>query len=287
MADLKKQGATTSSDEVIMEVVFKVYRFSPDIKQPPRMQGYRIPVRRGMTILDGLHHIRDNLDSTLSYRFSCRMAACGSCGMYINGLPRLACETQILELNSERIEVSAMPNFEVSKDLIPKLTDLFDKHRSVMPYIQRDEDELEQPTNEFLQSPEELESFLQFAYCIKCGLCLSACPTVATDPDFIGPQALVQAFRYNADTRDKGLKVRIDAVGGPEGPWRCHFSGACSEACPKGVDPAFGVQLLKGQIVFNNLKLRKPHKPAQVAPRETGAKCRSKIPEAPPPTVEK
>lgn len=284
MADPKEHGTSVFSDEIVKDVLFKVHRFSPDDDQPARMQDYRVPVRHGMTVLDGLHYIRDNVDATLSYRFSCRMAICGSCGMFVNGLPRLACKTQILELNSEAVEVKPMPNYEVTKDLVPTLTDFFEKHRSVMPYIVREEDR-EHPTNELLQNPQELEAYQQFAYCIKCGLCLAACPTVATDPAYIGPQALAQAFRYNVDTRDAGWAGRMEAVCGPEGPWRCHFSGACSEVCPKGVDPAFAIQLLKGQVVFSNLGLKKPHKAAPVAPKETGAQRRQGIPELPPRTV--
>jgi len=285
MAHDEKHGGRTFGEEVVKEVIFRVQRFSPGQKSP-YLREYRVPVRRGMTVLDGLHYIRDNQDPTLSYRFSCRMGICGSCGMYINGFPRLACQTQILELNANIIEVRPMPNYAVTKDLVPDLQSLFDKHRSVRPHVLREEPEMDHPTGEFSQSPEELESFLQFAYCIKCGLCLTACPTVATDPNYIGPQALAQAYRYCVDTRDASSEERLRAVAGPEGPWRCHLAGACSEACPKGVDPAFGIQLLKGLIVGRNLGLKKPHKPAPVAPKQTEAQRRPGIPEPPPPTVE-
>ena len=285
MAEAKQASASAFSDQVVKEIVFRVHRFSPDNGQPPRMQEFRVPVREGMTVLDGLHYIRDNLDSTLSYRFSCRMGVCGSCGMFINGLPRLACQTQILELGSDTVEVKPMPNYEVTKDLVADTRPLFEKHRSVKPHILGREEEIDNPTNEFQQSPEELESYVQFAYCIKCGLCLAACPTCATDPDYLGPQALAQAYRYTTDTRDAGFTLRLEDIAGPEGPWRCHFAGACSEACPKGVDPAFAIQLLKGTLVFNSLGLKKPHEPAPVAPKETSAKRRPEIPEPPPPTV--
>ncbi|MBW1973512.1 MAG: succinate dehydrogenase iron-sulfur subunit [Deltaproteobacteria bacterium] len=289
MADQKEQETSVFTEEVIKEVIFRVHRFSPDDGKPPRMQDYKVPVKRGMTVLDGLHYIRDNLDSTLSYRFSCRMAICGSCGMFINNLPRLACKTQILELEADTIEVKPLPNYEVIKDLVPDLSDFFEKHRSVMPYLIREEEEekIDPPTNEFLQTPDELERFLQFAYCTKCGLCLAGCPTVATDKVFLGPMALAQAFRYNSDTRDQGFEKRLELLCVPEGPWRCHFAGSCSEVCPKGVDPALGVQLLKGQIVFTKLGLKKPHKIAPLATEKPEAKRRPGIPEAPPRTVKK
>ncbi len=285
MASQKERQGSVLSDEVIKEVTFRVHRFSPDDGNPPRMQEYTIPLRKGMTVLDCLHYIRDNIDSTLSYRFSCRMGVCGSCGMFINGLPRLACQTQVLDLESDVIEVKPIPNYEVTKDLVPNLGPLFEKHRSVSPFIKGDETEIDNPTNEFLQSAEELEAFLQFTYCIKCGLCLGACPTVATDPNYKGPQALTQAYRYNTDTRDVGWKERMEMVSGEDGPWRCHFAGACSEACPKGVDPAFAIQLLKGQITFAKLGIRKPDKRAKIAPKEYKAERRPDVPNAPKPTV--
>ena len=276
---------TLFGEEVATEVTLEIFRFSPDDDRPPRMQPYRIPVKRGMTILDGLHYVRDTIDATLAYRYSCRMGVCGSCGMFIQGLPRLACQTQILELQSETIEIKPMPNYRVIKDLVTDLSILFEKHRTVMPFMVRGDDTHSVPERELLQSPADLEGYMQFAYCIKCGLCMAACPTVASDPHYLGPQSLPQAFRYNRDTRDGGWTARVNAVSGSEGPWRCHFAGSCSEACPKGVDPALGIQLLKRQLVLNALGIKNAHPPAPLAPEQTGAERRQGIPEAPPPTV--
>jgi succinate dehydrogenase / fumarate reductase iron-sulfur subunit len=285
MAVHEQQEVSPPSEETVQEVVLALHRFTPDDDALPQKQEFRVPVRPGMTVLDGLHYIRDNIDPTLGYRFSCRMGVCGSCAMYIKGFPMLACQTQILELNADRIEIMPLPNFEVIKDVVVNLSDVFTRHRSVKPYIVRD-DEPENPQAELLQRPEEAEHFLQFTYCIKCGLCLAACPTVATDPHYLGPQALAQAFRYNADTRDTDSALRAECVGGPEGPWRCHFAGACSEVCPKGVDPALAIQLLKRQMVFRNLGLGRRQKSAPVAPKETGGQRRPDIPEPPAPTVD-
>jgi len=274
------------AEETATEVRLRIYRYSPDDNRPPRMQEYRIPVKRGMTILDGLHYVRDTIDATLAYRYSCRMGVCGSCGMFIQGLPRLACQTQILELESETIEIKPMPNYPVIKDLVTDLSALFEKHRTIMPFLVRGDDATSVPECELLQSPEDLEGYMQFAYCIKCGLCMAACPTVASDSHYLGPQSLPQAFRYNRDTRDEGWSSRVKMVSGPEGPWRCHFAGACSEACPKGVDPALGIQLLKRQLVLSALGMAKARTPAPLAPEQAGAERRPGIPEAPAPTVE-
>ncbi|MFQ6116800.1 MAG: succinate dehydrogenase/fumarate reductase iron-sulfur subunit [Candidatus Bipolaricaulia bacterium] len=248
-------------------VVFKVTRYDPEVGGRARRQSYEVPVARGMTVLDALIWIKNNLDGTLSYRASCRMGVCGSCGMFINRKPRLACQTQVSELNSTIVEVAPLPNYANIKDLVPDLEPLFEKHQAIKPYlIREDKKEQENPIGEYLQSPEELEDYLQLSYCIKCGLCLSACPTVATDPAFLGPQALAQGYRYSADSRDEGFAERISVIDSDQGCWRCHFAGACTEACPKGVDPARAIQFLKRKVIAYNLGFGRRRKGAPLSP---------------------
>lgn len=279
-------GAGGGHDEKPRDITFKIFRYAPEDGDKPYFSTFKIPVGRGMTVLEGLHYIKERIDATLSYRYSCRMGVCGSCGMFVNGFPRLACNVQILHLHSDVIEVKPMPNHDLIKDLVPDLAGFFDKHRGSMPYLlRRDVSEQESPSSEYFQSPEELLRYIQFAYCIKCGLCLSACPTAATDPDYRGPQALTQAYRYNADTRDEGADRRIAQVADTHGPWRCHFAGACSEVCPRGVDPAFAIQLLKGDIVARKLGLRRSAPGNETMGPYTEAVRDPEIPEAPPPTV--
>ena len=233
-----------------------------------------------MTILDGLIYIKENLDSSLAFRTSCRMAICGSCGMLINNYPRLACHTQIEELKANTVEIKSLPNFIIIKDLIPDNFSMLFKHCSIKPYILRsDNQEMEKPTAEFVQTPEQLESFLQFSYCIKCGICLSACPTSASDKLFLGPQALAQCYRYCADSRDAGFKDRLPVVDTNHGLWRCHLAGACSEACPKGLDPALGIQLLKRLLVVNALGLGRKPQPALIIPPPVETKPKIPFPE--------
>ena len=267
-------------------VIFKILRYDPDKDQKPYYKTYQFTLERGMTVLDGVMHIKENQDSSLSYRKSCRMGICGSCAMFINGLPLLSCQTQIVELDSNVIVVRPLPNFPILRDLVPDLDTLFEKLLEIKPYIIRsDVDEMDHPTGEFAQTPEELERYIQFSYCIKCGACVAACPTVSTDDKFIGPQAAAQAYRYIADTRDDGFKSRLGSLDKKHGVWRCHFPGACSEACPKGVDPAFAIQLLKRRIIARRYGLKKPHKPASLAVQPEGVKPRPDIPKAPEPTV--
>jgi succinate dehydrogenase / fumarate reductase iron-sulfur subunit len=169
--------------------------------------------------------------------------------MKINGKPALACYTKISELNSSVVTVEPMNNFPILRDLAVDFTQFFSTHKKLKPYIIRDDSEVTGDTKEFLQTPKEVEEYLQFSYCIKCGLCNSACPTMATDTSFVGPQALVQAYRYISDNRDNGKKDRLKIIDDSHGIWRCHFAGSCSQVCPKGVDPAMGIQLLRGYLL--------------------------------------
>jgi len=249
------------------EITFRLRRFNPDNESVPHWDEYKMHVEDGMTVLEALHEIKAKQEPTLSYRSSCRMGVCGSCGMFINEMPQLACQTQVLHLGTDVVTIAPLPNYPNVKDLVPNLEPWIEKHAAVKPFIiHTNSEEIENPTGEFIQTAEEREEFSQFSYCIKCGLCLAACPTVATDPLFLGPQALAQAYRYTADNRDCGLQERIEAIDAFHGPYQCHMAGACSQACPKGVDPAFGIQLLKRTLVLDTLGFGKKKKPAKVQP---------------------
>ena len=225
-----------------MEISLSVSRSAPK----RHFQDFRIPLQKGMTVLDALIYAKENLDHSIAIRYSCRMAVCGSCGMKVNGKPRLACYTQISELKSDKIKVEPLDNCPIIRDLVTDFAGFFSQHKSVHPYlVRKDTKEQNNPVKEFLQKPEEVEKYLQYSYCIKCGLCYSACPTVAADKEFPGPQALSQAYRYIADSRDEGTEKIIDAIDTAHGIARCHFAGTCSSVCPKGIDPAQGIQFLR------------------------------------------
>ena len=154
-------------------------------------------------------------------------------------------------LFSNVITVEPMDNFPVVRDLTVNFTRLINNHKKIMPYVIRDDVEITPGTGikEILQTPEDVEKYIQFSSCIKCGLCNSACPTMAMDTSFIGPHALAQAYRYIADNRDKGKQNRLKIIDESHGIWRCHAAGSCSQVCPKGVDPAMGIQMLRSYLL--------------------------------------
>ena len=258
------------SDKTITprEITFRIRRYNPDTDTVPHWDEFRMHVHDGMTVLEALHQLKAEQTPNLAYRSSCRMGVCGSCGMFVNDLPMLACQTQVLHLGTDVVTVAPLPNYPNVKDLVPNLEPLIQKHAAIKPFIIfTNQAEIDEPTGEFIQTPEERESISQFTHCIKCGLCLAACPTVATDPEFLGPQALAQAYRYSADNRDCGLKERLVAIDVFHGPYQCHMAGACSQACPKGVDPAFAIQLLKRTLVLDSIGFgKKPSKIAKIMP---------------------
>ena len=208
--------------------------------------------------MDALTEVREKQDSSLGYRHSCRMGICGSCGMTIEGVPRLACQTQVSILKTDVIRVEPLHSMSVIRDLVVDIAPFMAMHKSVKPYIiRRDIDERDHSDREYKVLSEEVSRFLQFDYCIMCGLCYAACPTVALDPRYTGPQAIAQSYRYMADPRDEGWDQRIDLLDTSHGVWRCHVAGACSYVCPNDVDPAKAIQMTRKEILKKRLLRRK------------------------------
>jgi succinate dehydrogenase / fumarate reductase iron-sulfur subunit len=255
--DTSEINLPRASDDT-SDIVLNIYRGGPNQKPENSYDSYRVPVSRWTTVLDALIYAKERLDSSVAIRYSCRMASCGSCGMKINGIPRLACYTKISELGTHTITCEPLPNFPLIRDLVTDFQEFFDHHKKMQPYIQNlHPDPSIDKLSEFEQSPQEVDEFLQFSYCIKCGLCYSACPTVATDTKFPGPQALAQAYRYFADSRDDAVEKRLSIIDDKHGVWRCHFAGSCSKVCPKGVDPALGIQMLRSHLMSITKKPKK------------------------------
>ncbi len=237
------------TDTILMEVS----RYRPEQETKPTVQEYEVPLRRDWAVLDGLNYIKDHQDGTLSYRWSCRMGICGSCGMTVNGEPKLTCAAFLTDYKPGPVRVEPLSNFPVIRDLVVEIGDFLRKLPKVLPWIVRDTDK---PTTdgEYLQTPEELDAYKQYSMCINCMLCYSACPVYALDPHFIGPAAIALAQRYNLDSRDDGATARLDLLTHPDGVWGCTFVGECTRACPKGVDPAGAIQRYKLTAAMESLK---------------------------------
>ncbi|PYV19994.1 MAG: succinate dehydrogenase/fumarate reductase iron-sulfur subunit [Acidobacteria bacterium] len=225
-------------------VTLTVTRYRPEEESEPTFQSYEVPFRKDWVVLDALNYIKDNLDGSLSYRWSCRMGVCGSCGMMVNGTPKLTCASFLSEYLPGPIRVEPLRFFPIVRDLVVDITDFLRKLKKVKPWIIRRE---EKPLaeGEYLQTPEQLDVYKQFSACINCMLCYAACPVTGLEPGFIGPAAIALAQRYSRDSRDQGAEERLEICSEVDGIWQCTFVGECTKACPKGVDPAGAIQQYK------------------------------------------
>jgi fumarate reductase iron-sulfur subunit len=222
-------------------MTLKVARYRPEHREEPYFDEFEIPYREDMVILDALNYIKDDLDGSLTYRWSCRMGVCGSCGMMVNNRPRLTCSTFLREFYPKAVVVQPLDNFPIVRDLVVDMDSFMEKLRAVKPWIVREyEPAIE--AGEFIQTPDQVEQYKQFSMCINCMLCYAACPVVAKDPEFLGPAAIALAHRYNLDSRDQGRAERHRAIAVDWGIWDCTFIGECSVVCPKDVDPAAAIQ---------------------------------------------
>jgi len=232
-----------------------ITRFDPDKDEVPKKQEYTIPVEDNWKVLDAVNYIKDEVDGSLSHRWSCRMAVCGSCGMMVNGEPKLTCKTALSEYG-DRIEIEPLANFPIVRDLVVELDGFMEKFKSVKPWIIRAKERAQDMENlnqkgTFSQSPDELATFKQFSMCINCMLCYAACPVVANEPEFIGPAAIALGHRYNLDSRDQGEGLRNEIFRGEGTVFSCSFANECSEVCPKNVDPAAAVNQAKFGAVID------------------------------------
>jgi fumarate reductase iron-sulfur subunit len=226
--------------EAARNIVIEVLRYRPQQDNEPVWQGYNVPFTDDMSVLQGLQYIKDELDGSLSFRWSCRMAICGSCGMMINGKPALSCSTFLRDLTHSPVRIEALAHFPIERDLIVDVGQFVKKLEGIKPYlIPAREQALAE--GEYLQSAEQLERFEQYSGCINCMLCYAACPQFGLNADFTGPGVLALLHRYNADSRDGGQAERMAVLNAEEGVWSCTAVGYCSEVCPKGVDPANAV----------------------------------------------
>ncbi len=234
-------------------IMLQVARYRPEQQSEITFDEFEVPCPKEWVVLDGLNHIKDRLDGTLSYRWSCRMGICGSCGMMVNGEPKLTCATFLADYAPGPILVEPLRNFPVIRDLIVDMGDFLRKLGSVKPWLVRKTDKA-LSEGEYRQTPQELEEYKQFSMCINCMLCYAACPIYGLDPKFIGPAAIALAQRYNLDNRDEGASERTAVLSAHEGIWGCTFVGECTKVCPKHVDPAGAIQRYKLTAALESIK---------------------------------
>jgi fumarate reductase iron-sulfur subunit len=234
-------------------ITLQVARYRPEEEAAPTFQEYNVPCPKEWVVLDGLNYVKDRLDGTLSYRWSCRMGICGSCGMTVNGEPKLTCATFLADYAPGPVRVEPLRNFPVVRDLVVEISDFMRKLTRVKPWIIR-KDHKPLSDGEYRQTPQEMDEYGQFSMCINCMLCYAACPIYGLDQEFIGPAAIALAQRYNLDSRDEGARERLEVLSEHEGIWGCTFVGECTEVCPKDVDPAGAIQRYKLTAALDSLR---------------------------------
>ena len=230
-----------------------IYRWSPEDNQNPRLDSYEIDLKKcGPMVLDALMKIKNEIDSSLTFRRSCREGVCGSCAMNIDGVNTLACLKPIEEVNGE-IRIYPLPHMPVVKDLVPDLSKAYDQLTSIKPWLQRsDENNNANKTQneEKKQTPKDREKLDGQWECVLCFCCTTACPSYWwNSEEYLGPAVLMQAARWVNDSRDAERKSRLKAVNDSMKLYRCHSIMNCTRSCPKGLNPAKAIADLKKAIV--------------------------------------
>jgi succinate dehydrogenase / fumarate reductase, iron-sulfur subunit len=231
---------------------FKIFRFDPDRDREPRYDTFHKQLPYGTTVLEALLNIQETDDDSLAFRFSCRSAVCGSCGMFVNGTPVLACRTQLAKLIGTQVLVEPLPNMEIIKDLVVNMAPFWDAYRRVEPWLHANGDE--PPQKERLQSPEQEKKLDPYINCILCACCYGACPVLGFDEEYLGPAAIAKLFRFMSDSRDqRGLKF-LEKVDRRTGVWNCRTIFRCIDACPKDIRPTDTILALKRQLSLYRFK---------------------------------
>ena len=233
------------------DVTFHIKRFDAGAGARPYYQDFVVPVRGSLTVLEALFDIQEKQDGSLAFRYCCRSSICGACAMYINGRYRLACQTNISHLHSaDKVTVEPLPHMPLVRDLVWDMDGFYEKYELIKPWLIRNS---QTPDTEILQSPNDRRRLNMPIDCILCASCYSACPSVWTEKNYIGPAALLKAYRFEVDSRDEAGKTRMPTWDNERGAYRCHTITNCVEACPKELNPTEGIQWLKMAAVRRRL----------------------------------
>lgn len=227
---------------------FKVYRYDPDNGDNPRVDTYEIDLDKcGPMVLDAIIRIKNEVDSTLTFRRSCREGICGSCAMNIDGTNTLACTKPISEISGD-VHIYPLPHMKVVKDLVPDLSHFYAQYNSIEPWLKSDSPV--STDKERLQSPEDREKLDGLYECILCACCSTSCPSYWWNGDkYLGPAILLQAYRWLVDSRDEAKGERLDQLMDPFKLYRCHTIMNCAKTCPKGLNPAKAIAEIKKMMV--------------------------------------
>jgi succinate dehydrogenase / fumarate reductase iron-sulfur subunit len=227
---------------------FRIYRFDPDHADNPRLDSYELDLDGcGPMVLDALLKIKNEVDPTLTFRRSCREGICGSCAMNIDGMNALACTTAIADVKGE-VRIFPLPHLPVIKDLVPDLSNFYAQYAAVQPWLKTRTPA--PPDRERLQSKEDQEQVDRPSACILCACCSTSCPSYWWNSDrFLGPAAILAAYRWIVDSRDEATGERLDALDDPFRLYRCHTIMNCTEACPKDLNPARAIAEIKKMLV--------------------------------------
>lgn len=227
---------------------FRIYRFDPETGENPRLDTYRIDMDAcGPMVLDALIKIKNEVDATLTFRRSCREGICGSCAMNIDGVNTLACTKSCQDLK-DSVSIYPLPHMPVIKDLVPDLTRFYAQYAAVKPWLQTRTPA--PPDRERLQTKEAQEKIDRPSGCILCACCSTACPSYWWNSDrYLGPAALLAAHRWIVDSRDEATEARLDDLEDPFKLYRCHTIMACTEVCPKDLNPAKAIADIKRKLV--------------------------------------
>ncbi len=243
-----KRGQRFEAPEGAQSIkTFKIYRYDPDSDENPRWDSYDVDTSAcGPMVLDVLIHIKNTIDPTLTFRRSCREGICGSCAMNIGGRNTLACTKGWDECGST-VTVSPLPHMDVVKDLVPDLTHFYAQYASIEPWLHTS---TPTPKTEWKQSPEDREKLDGLYECILCACCTTSCPSYWWNQErYLGPAALLQAYRWLADSRDEATGDRLDMLEDPFKLYRCHTIMNCAQVCPKGLNPAKAIGQIKEMML--------------------------------------
>lgn len=223
---------------------FHIYRWNPEGNERPSIKKYTIDSAKEncVMVLDILMHLKDNVDSTLTFRRSCREGICGSCAMNINGKNRLACICKIP--STPKVKIYPLPHMYIVKDLVPDLTNFYNQYAYIEPWLQSDAPKTQNV--ETLQSVEDRAKLDGLYECVLCASCSTSCPSYWWNSDkYLGPATLLHAYRWVIDSRDKATQSRLDKLRNAFALYRCHTIMSCSNTCPKGLNPAKAIAKLK------------------------------------------